>query len=189
MVRATWAASFQACERKWGSYILRHYIHIAQVMCWIWPYTLLPYWEPSVTHYRRSAKCVNSFLSRSAHRVQAKQSNIEKEVPNAKHHRLKLLCPTRWIDRHDSVIIFLELFPAIVKTLDDLQDSTTPVSAKASSILTCIEKSSFIVACCVIEKFAGLLYHSPEYSKKRTWYILSLRISRECRIRHSKWSK
>ena len=130
---------------------------------------------------------VCSFFSRSAHRVQAMQRNIEKEVPNAKHHRLKLLCPTRWIDRNDSVIIFLALFPAIVKTLDDLQDSTTLVSDKARSILTCIEKSSFIVACALLKSLQDFFYHSPEYSKQKNLiYILSLLISRECRIRHLK---
>jgi hypothetical protein len=33
---------------------------------------------------------------------------------------LKLLCSTRWVDQHDSIIIFLELFDAIVDSLSDI---------------------------------------------------------------------
>ena len=32
------------------------------------------------------------------------------------------LCETRWVERHDSVVTFVELLPAIYKTLDELQD-------------------------------------------------------------------
>jgi len=35
-------------------------------------------------------------------------------------HRLKLLCPTRWVDRHDSIIIFRELFDAIIDSLSEV---------------------------------------------------------------------
>ncbi|XP_022181250.1 52 kDa repressor of the inhibitor of the protein kinase-like [Myzus persicae] len=31
--------------------------------------------------------------------------------------KLKLLCPTRWVDRHDSIITFMELFDAVVDGL------------------------------------------------------------------------
>ena len=93
------------------------------------------------------------FLPHSSHRVQALQGNIEIEILNASHQRLEVLCPTRWVERHDSIIIILEPFPAIVKTLEDLQDKMPQVSSKATNILNSIEKSSF-VACCVIEKLA-----------------------------------
>ena len=53
---------------------------------------------------------VRTFLSHSVHQVQAFQGNIKKEIPNASHQRSKLLCPTRWVERHDAIIIFLELF-------------------------------------------------------------------------------
>jgi hypothetical protein len=36
------------------------------------------------------------------------------------HNRLKLLCPTRWVDRYDSIIIFLELFDTIVDSLSEV---------------------------------------------------------------------
>ena len=37
----------------------------------------------------------------------------------------------------------------------DLQDMILQVSAKATTTLNNIEKSSFVVVCCVTEKFAG----------------------------------
>jgi hypothetical protein len=46
------------------------------------------------------------------------------------HDRLKLLCPTRWVDRHDSIITFLELFDA---TVDSLLEVCTWLDKDASS--------------------------------------------------------
>ena len=110
---------------------------------------------------------VCTFLTRSAHQVQALREHIEEETPNANHQRLKLLCPTRWVERHDSTIIFLELFPAIAKTLEDHQDDVSQVSAKATTILNSIAKINFLVACCAIEKFSGLLLPLSKLLQKK----------------------
>lgn len=107
-----------------------------------------------------------TFLSRSAHRVQALQQSIDTEVPTAKRQRLKPLCPTRWVERHDSIIIFLELFPAIVKTLEELQENPQ-VSSKATTILNSIEKCSFVIASLVIEKFSGLFLPLSKMLQKK----------------------
>jgi hypothetical protein len=58
-----------------------------------------------------------------------------------------LLCPTRWVDRHDSIIIFLELFDAIV---DSLLEVCTWLNKDASSgayqLLCAIRQPEFILA-------------------------------------------
>jgi len=63
------------------------------------------------------------------------------------HNRLKLLCPTRWVDRHDSIIIFLESFDAIV---DSLSEVCTWLDKDASSgayqMLCAIKQPEFILA-------------------------------------------
>ena len=56
-----------------------------------------------------------------------------------------------------TIIIFLDLFLAIVKIFKYLEGKIPQLSAKATNVLNSIEKSSFVVACCVIEKFAGLI--------------------------------
>jgi len=41
-------------------------------------------------------------------------SSIERVCHTSQVHRLKLLCPTRWVDQHHSIITFLDLFDAII---------------------------------------------------------------------------
>ena len=73
-------------------------------------------------------------LSRSAHRIQAFQSKMKKEIPNASHQRFKLLRPIRWVDQHDSFVIFKELLSEIVKTLEDFQNTINQVPEKATAV-------------------------------------------------------
>jgi len=58
-----------------------------------------------------------------------------------------VLCPTRWVDRHDSIIIFHELFDAIV---DSLLEVCTWIDKDASSrayqLLCAIRQPEFILA-------------------------------------------
>jgi len=55
---------------------------------------------------------VRVFLSRSAQRVSIFQDNVEREVSGSASSRQKLkpICATRWVERHDSIIIFVTLF-------------------------------------------------------------------------------
>ncbi|KAF0723939.1 zinc finger MYM-type protein 1-like [Aphis craccivora] len=46
--------------------------------------------------------------------------SIARVCPSSTHNRLKLLCPTRWVCRHDSIIIFLGLFDAIIDSLSEV---------------------------------------------------------------------
>ncbi len=41
-------------------------------------------------------------------------------APESNHTRLVQLCPTRWCDKHEAVITFVELFTPVVKTLEAL---------------------------------------------------------------------
>jgi len=67
------------------------------------------------------------FLSRSAQRVSIFQDNVEKEVSGSASLRQKLkpICATRWVERHDSIIIFVTLLLAVVSTFDELQQETS----------------------------------------------------------------
>jgi hypothetical protein len=60
---------------------------------------------------------------------------------------LKLLCPTIRIDRHDSIIIFLELFDAIVDSLSEVCTWLDKDASSGAYQLQCaIRKTKFILA-------------------------------------------
>ncbi|XP_054258899.1 uncharacterized protein LOC128983590 [Macrosteles quadrilineatus] len=65
---------------------------------------------------------------------------------DSKKQRLKALCPTRWVERHESLITFKELIIPVVTVLETLSDSKTPeISSKAYMLSCAIKKSEFIV--------------------------------------------
>lgn len=65
-----------------------------------------------------------------------------------KKTKLKKLCETRWVDRHDSLISFKELYIYTVATLEHLEhhDSNPETSSKASLYVSAITKSDFLVS-------------------------------------------
>ena len=78
---------------------------------------------------------ISSFLSRSAARVLIMEKHVEELNTESNKKRLKPLCQTRWVERHDSVIVFYDLLPAIVGTLHEVQESTSDV--KVASLAGC----------------------------------------------------
>jgi len=61
---------------------------------------------------------------------------------------IKKLCETRWVDRHNSLILFKELYIYTVVTLNDLEyhDSNPDTSSKTSLYVCAITKSDLIVS-------------------------------------------
>jgi len=54
---------------------------------------------------------------------------------------LKPICATRWVERHDSIIIFVTLLPAVVSSLEELQQENKHVEVvtKAATLLNSVQ--------------------------------------------------
>ena len=66
------------------------------------------------------------------------EENIEKLTTGTKRTKLKQLCRTRWVERHDAFEVFIDLLPAIVETLEDysqLPSTRKPGMPSASDLL------------------------------------------------------
>ncbi|KAE9542517.1 hypothetical protein AGLY_003378 [Aphis glycines] len=73
--------------------------------------------------------------------------SIVRVCSSSTHNHLKLLCPTRWVDRHDSIIIFLELFDAIVDSLSEICTWLDKDASSGAYQLPCaIRQPEFILA-------------------------------------------
>ena len=68
-----------------------------------------------------------------------------KNIPTMKN--LKKLCETRWVNRHDSVANFIQLLPALQKSLEAIRDSSDErdVNATCIRLLQSLETPNFIV--------------------------------------------
>ncbi|XP_017461065.1 PREDICTED: 52 kDa repressor of the inhibitor of the protein kinase-like, partial [Rhagoletis zephyria] len=84
------------------------------------------------------------------------QKSVQKYAPDSKKKRLLRLCETRFIERHESIISFMELFECIAISLEEIAGKTWSVSSTASALIAAIQKSDFIVGLLVCEKLLSL---------------------------------
>ena len=59
---------------------------------------------------------------------------------------------TRWVERHDVAVVFVELFPAVITTLEDISDTASGESAvSARNLMLALHNMEFAVGTIVIE--------------------------------------
>ncbi|GBM25909.1 hypothetical protein AVEN_94354-1 [Araneus ventricosus] len=99
-----------------------------------------------------------SFFNSSAKRTHKLQTSIEEACPKTSHSRLKSLCATRWVQRHETVNIVLELYPGVLLALEILsEEKDRDTSLKAESFLTAICDTQFIMSLLCMHKASCLL--------------------------------
>lgn len=82
-----------------------------------------------------------------------------KVLPNSKSGRLKSVCETRWIERHNAILQFLELYDTIINCLDELENSneeTTSTTCKANNLLNCLLKFEFLITLQVLAELFSI---------------------------------
>lgn len=90
-------------------------------------------------------------------RLHILKNEIFSLITDPKKVKLQQLCHTRWIQRHDSVLTFLELYPAIISSLEILSDdSDRETSSKASNLLISIQDFQFLTSLHIINKIFGI---------------------------------
>lgn len=68
----------------------------------------------------------------------------------AKRQKLVPMCPTRWVDRHDAVLVFIELSPIAVFLEDEMK-----LDADAGLLLAAIRDPRFLVGLVVTLSFGA----------------------------------
>ena len=57
------------------------------------------------------------YFKHSAQRVDQLQQAVVRQCPESRHTRLKQYCATRWVERHDFIFVFLELYDPLIEVL------------------------------------------------------------------------
>ena len=125
---------------------------------------------PSAIYIHCTSHCLNLALSKSADikeikaavtsifdacfyfkysgpRVAQLKSQIEKFCPQSRITCLKQYSATRWVERHDSIFIFFELYHPLLKVFND---------RKEYALVNAITDPGFIIAALVLKKVLGL---------------------------------
>lgn len=96
---------------------------------------------------------VITFFRASSQRTKTLIECINEYVPQSRTKTLIKMCETRWVDRHESLIRFKELYKAIYSALKKLEEcSNVETSRTAFQLSNSINNSIFIIALHVIEK-------------------------------------
>ena len=103
---------------------------------------------------------VVTFFEWGPHKQQKLETNIEKLTTGTKKTKLKELCRTRWVERHDAFEVFIDFLPAIVETLEEYSQITStrkPGMPSASDLLNAILKFDFLVTLVAVHKCLSYL--------------------------------
>ena len=76
----------------------------------------------------------------------------------SKRRRLVHLCETRWTESHESLMALVELFPAVVKCLEEMQvTGNVATSRNASLLLNSLRTCVNIMALSIAQHMSSLL--------------------------------
>lgn len=104
-------------------------------------------------------KSIGNFFKSSAKRTNCLAKYIKNTMPETKWKTLTAMCETRWVENHDGLLRFKEIYKAIAGALEELiGDRDCDTSSKASSFVKSISNSQFAVSlCCLNSLFASTL--------------------------------
>ncbi|KAF0702443.1 52 kDa repressor of the inhibitor of the protein kinase-like, partial [Aphis craccivora] len=99
-----------------------------------------------------------AFFHYSAKRTHILKEKVLEINPKTQAHKLKSLCETRWVLRHEAIMIFKELLQPIISALEQIEnDSKNKESIKrAHSLLNNICNFNFLVAIYFHEIYEGV---------------------------------
>ncbi|XP_047118501.1 zinc finger MYM-type protein 1-like [Schistocerca piceifrons] len=109
---------------------------------------------------------VSAFLSAFANRKCSLEEVISRlPLTNSKKTKLKAMYPTRWVERHDSLITFQELFVPVVTLLDELSSSretNAEMASKACMFISAVRRGDFIVVLATAAHYFSLTLRLSE---------------------------
>jgi len=98
-----------------------------------------------------------TFIRASEKRMDTLKEQITSVEPGSRRTRLVKLRETRWVERHDAISFFKEMFVPIYDTLEVIMGwDNADVSSIAFLMQSAMEKSCFVVGLCCVSRVFGL---------------------------------
>lgn len=107
---------------------------------------------PSIRNCIGTIQTVGTFFRSSTQRSEVLRATIVETLPETRHNTLVALCETRWVYKHESVMRFKELYPAIIGALEKLESSINKETAqKSCQLLSAVKDPKFVIPLIIIE--------------------------------------
>ncbi|CAG9822034.1 unnamed protein product [Phaedon cochleariae] len=110
---------------------------------------------PSIRNAIGVVSSVANFFRESAKRLYALEDEMNEDLKKGKH-AVKKMCETRWIERHDAVLTFLDSLLSLHTVLQTMANTNEVAGTKAFSLLHSIVSTEFIVSLVVLEAVMNL---------------------------------
>ena len=113
-----------------------------------------------VSNMMQTADSVARFFNNSPKRQLALEKWIDSVLPEERRRKLKEMCRTRWIERHEAFEVFIDLFLPTVSCLEDIVHAppskwNRETRSDAQSHLLALSQFSFILTLVMTQKLLG----------------------------------
>ncbi len=109
-----------------------------------------------VSNMMQTADTISRFFSNSPKRQLALEEWIDNVLPDENRKKLKELCRTRWVERHEAFEVFLDLFLPTFSCLEAIAHSTSnwnrETRTDAQSLLLALSQFPFMVSLVLSQK-------------------------------------
>lgn len=104
-----------------------------------------------------SVRVASEFFNFSPKRFALLKKTIKELLPKARHTHVLNVCKTRWVARLDGLAVFVESFPAIVQSFEEIKDNedrtwNSESTQKASGLYHSIVSFQFIVTLVIVSR-------------------------------------
>ena len=87
------------------------------------------------------------FFSDCPKRMAFLQDAIKESTPDSNRTKLRQYCQTRWIEQGDALVVFIELYDAVIRALEKISISCDgKTGSSATELLAAVSKFSFLAA-------------------------------------------
>lgn len=103
----------------------------------------------SLPAIRNAIDIINSvsvFARDSAKRMKILQDKVKDLQLESNVTKIKQLCETRWVEKHDAILEFSTILPAVINFLEFVKGESSCASTKANGIYSSIHRFEFIVS-------------------------------------------
>ncbi|XP_044745092.1 52 kDa repressor of the inhibitor of the protein kinase-like [Coccinella septempunctata] len=114
---------------------------------------------PSIRNAVGVISSVANFFRDSAQRIHLLREEMKAHLPKEQQNIFKKICETRWVERHEAVLTFLDILPCLPEILQKMSDedqgnrrgSTSPFS-----LLQSIMSSEFLISLVILSDILGI---------------------------------
>ena len=127
---------------------------------------------------RRSMSTIQdgiTFLRGSPKRKAVLKTAVRALYPSYSKTTLVSLCNTRWVERHDAVVRFIELFEAVLQALNALEaEGDAHTSDKADQLLARMKNFEFVASALIVKFVAATMLSLSTQLQKVTSDLVSV---------------